>query len=142
MQGNHFIVLDTMSRQTCNKGTATACLRLSPQEAAKSKLAYASNKLFSMTHLAFAGHMHRQLHQNGAAYYASGDDHAQNDDVASAATEGNTEDDYADSANDPPASRGMPMHLDRMQNAHSHYAPTAQDSYDDEHSETSSEGTR
>ena len=89
-----------------------------------------------------AGHMHHQLHQNGAAYYASGDDYAQNDDVASAATEGITEDDCADSATDPPALHGMPVHLDRMQHAHSHYASAAQNSYEDDHSETSSEGTR
>ena len=83
--------------------------------------------------------MHR-LHQNGAAYYATADESAQNEDDASAATERMTEDEYADSATHSHGSHGMASKPERMDRAHNHFA--AQDRSEEDHTETSSEGTR
>ena len=85
-----------------------------------------------------AGHMHR-LHQNGAAYYAPADHFAQNGDEASAATEPMMEDGYADSATHSQGSHGMASKPEQMHKAHNHFA---QDRSEDDHTETSSEGTR
>ena len=84
------------------------------------------------------------LHQNGAGYYGASDGDAQHDDVASAGTAAITDDDYADSASEPRASHGMPVHSGRMQSAHSaHYAPAAQSShYVDERTGSPSQGKR
>lgn len=78
--------------------------------------------------------------QNGAAHYAAADNFAQNDDNASAATERLTEDEYADSATHSHGSHGMLSKPERTHKAHDHFG--AQDSYEDDHTETSSEGTR
>lgn len=83
--------------------------------------------------------MHR-LHQNGAASYAPVDDSAYNDDDASAATERMTEDEYADSVTHLRGSHGMASKPDRAHKAHNHLA--AQDRSEDDHTDTSSEGTR
>ncbi|KAL0038793.1 hypothetical protein WJX79_008093 [Trebouxia sp. C0005] len=58
---------------------------------------------------------------------------------------GVTEDEYADSATDPhgPHEQAVPTLHHNMHSTHSHYAPsTEQDSYEEEHEETSSEGTQ
>jgi len=56
-----------------------------------------------------------------------------------------TEDEYVDSATDPhgPHKQAVPILHHNMHSTHSHYAPsTEQDSYEEEHEDTSSEGTR
>lgn len=93
----------------------------------------------SRPHVVAAGQMHR-LHQNGAAYHAPADDSAHNADNASAATERMTEDGYADSATLSHGSHGMASKPDRPHKAHNDF--TAQDRSEDDHTETSSEGTR
>lgn len=93
-----------------------------------------------------ACHVGHHIHQNGEpAYRGHQRDYAHNDDEASAATEGVTEEEYADSASDPhgPHEQAVPTLHRNMQTIHSHYAPsTEQDSYEEEHEDTSSEGTR
>ncbi|DBA71008.1 hypothetical protein WJX79_008093 [Trebouxia sp. C0005] len=92
------------------------------------------------------GHNSYHVHQNGGpAYTGHQTDCARNDDDASAATGGVTEDEYADSATDPhgPHEQAVPTLHHNMHSTHSHYAPsTEQDSYEEEHEETSSEGTQ
>lgn len=89
----------------------------------------------------FAGQVQR-FHPGGAGY-APADNSAQVDDTASAATERMTEDEYADSATHSRESHDpndMVPRPEQTHKAHTHFA--AQDRYEDEHTETSSEGTR
>lgn len=86
----------------------------------------------------FAGQMQR-FHPDAAAY-APADNSAQIDDTASAATERMTEDDYADSATHSHGSHDMVPRPEPMHKAHNHFG--AQDRYEDDHTETSPEGTR
>ena len=81
--------------------------------------------------------------QNGSAYYAQNDGYAQNEDTASGATERVTDGEYADSAPDLPGSYQAPMpNTHPTMQAANNYASTEQDSYEEEHEDTTSEGTR
>lgn len=93
----------------------------------------------SRHYIVAVGRMHR-INQNIAVYYPPADEFAQNDDSASAATERVTEDEYADSATHSHGSHGMASKPEQPHKAHNHFA--AQDKSEEDHTETSSEGTR
>lgn len=95
------------------------------------------NPLHNQGNKCFAGQVQR-LHPDGA--YAPADNSAQIDDTASAATERMTEDEYADSATHSHGPHDMVPKTEQMHKTHDHFA--AQDRYEDDHTETSSEGTR
>lgn len=84
------------------------------------------------------------MQQNGGAYFAKNEDYAPNDDDTSAATEGVTEGEYADSATEPqgPHQDAIPVTLQIVHRAQNQYASTEQDSYVADHEDTASEGTR
>ena len=81
--------------------------------------------------------------QNGGAYYAQNDGLAQNEDTASGATERVTDGEYADSAPDLHGSYQAPVaNSHQAMQAGNNYASTEQDSFEEEHEDTTSEGTR
>ena len=94
--------------------------------------------------LPFAGRRSHHLQQNGGAHFAKNEDYAPNDDDASAAAEGVTEDEHADSASEPqgPYQDAMPVTLQNVHSAQNQYASTEQHSYVADHEDTASEGTR
>jgi len=94
--------------------------------------------------LTFTGYGGRHIHQNGGPYLARGQEYGHTEEEASAATEGITEDEYADSATDPHGSHRHeePVLHQNMHSVHSHYVSAEQDSYEEEHDDASSEGTR
>ena len=82
--------------------------------------------------------------QNGGAYHGQSDGYAQNGDSASTVKERVLDGEYAGSAPDPHGSNQAAVHISHqnMQAVNSQYASTEQDSYEDEHEDTTSEGTR
>lgn len=91
------------------------------------------------------GHNSSHDLENGGSYLGHREEYARNDDDdASAVTEGASEAEYDDSAGDPhgPQHQAAPLLHHNMQSTHNHYAPAEQDVYEEEREDTSSEGTR
>lgn len=88
----------------------------------------------------FAGQVPQTL-QNGGQLHNQLDGYAHNGDSASAASQGATDAEYADSATDPPGMHTAAQQM-HMQGLHSSYVSTEQDSYEEEREDTTSEGTQ